>query len=118
MSVLYDDVQMGPITSQEYKTFEIHVVTIQISMTEYHHWINGQAHHLLFITQQSMWENESGKSSHLSIFTLKHLMVPLKHKLILGIPMDQGSDRPILNWSMVPFFKRKGPIDRLLKRVL
>ena len=58
MSVLYDDVEMdqkkllnfdvcvvwwcwdGPINSQEYKSFEIYEVTIKISMTEYHHWIN------------------------------------------------------------------------------
>ena len=44
MSVLYDDVQIyGSINSQEYKSSEIYVVTIKISMTEYHHWINGQA---------------------------------------------------------------------------
>ena len=30
----------GPINSQEYKSFAIYVVTIKISMTEYHHWIN------------------------------------------------------------------------------
>ena len=36
----------GPINSQEYKSFEIYAVTIKISMTEYHHWINGQAYHL------------------------------------------------------------------------
>ena len=36
----------GPINSQEYKSFKIHAVTIKISMTEYHRWINGQAHHL------------------------------------------------------------------------
>ena len=36
----------GPINSQEYKSFEIHVVPIKISMTEYHHWINGQVHHV------------------------------------------------------------------------
>ena len=33
----------GPIHSQEYKSFEIYEVTIKISMTEYHHWINSQA---------------------------------------------------------------------------
>ena len=32
--------------SQEYKSFKIYAVTIKISMTEYHHWINGQPHHL------------------------------------------------------------------------
>ena len=31
----------GPINSQEYTRFEIHAVSIKISMTEYHHWING-----------------------------------------------------------------------------
>ena len=36
----------GPINSQEYKSFEIYEVTIKISMTEYHHWINSQAYHL------------------------------------------------------------------------
>ena len=36
----------GPINNQKYKNFEIYVVTIKISMTEYHHWINGEAHHL------------------------------------------------------------------------
>ena len=36
----------GPTNSQEYKRFEIYTVTMKISMTEYHHWINGQAHHL------------------------------------------------------------------------
>ena len=35
----------GSINSQEYKSFEIYAVTIKISMTEYHHWINGQAYH-------------------------------------------------------------------------
>ena len=30
----------GPINSQEYKRFEMYAVTIKISMTEYHHWIN------------------------------------------------------------------------------
>ena len=37
MSVLYDDVQNGPIHSQEYNSFDIHAVTINISMIEYHH---------------------------------------------------------------------------------
>ena len=36
----------GPINSQKYKSFEIYAVTIKISMTEYHHWINGQTYHL------------------------------------------------------------------------
>ena len=36
----------GPINCQKYKSFEIYAVTIKISMTEYYHWINGQAHHL------------------------------------------------------------------------
>ena len=31
---------------QEYKSFEIGAVTIKISMTEYHHWINYQAYDL------------------------------------------------------------------------
>ena len=42
MSVLYDDVQMYQYTGmQEYKSFEIYAVTINIYMIEYHHWING-----------------------------------------------------------------------------
>ena len=32
--------------SQEYRSFEIYVVTIKISMTEYHHWINRRAYRL------------------------------------------------------------------------
>ena len=32
----------GPVNSQEYNSFEIYAVIIRISMTEYHHWINGQ----------------------------------------------------------------------------
>ena len=43
MSVLYNDVQMEQPGMQQ---FEIYAVTIKISMTEYHHWINSQAHHL------------------------------------------------------------------------
>ena len=35
----------GPINSQEY-SFEIYAVSIKVSMTEYHHWINGLADHL------------------------------------------------------------------------
>ena len=46
MYVLYDDRSDGPINSQEYKSLEIYAVTIKICMTEYHHWINGQTHHL------------------------------------------------------------------------
>ena len=47
MSVLYDNVQMSrPINSKEYKSVDIYGVTIKISMTEYHHWINGQAYNL------------------------------------------------------------------------
>ena len=47
MSVLYmyNDVE-GSINSQECKSFEIDAVTIKKSMTKYHHWINGLAHHL------------------------------------------------------------------------
>ena len=33
----------GPINSQEYNSFEMYAVNIKISMTDYHHWINGQA---------------------------------------------------------------------------
>ena len=36
----------GPINSQEYKRFETYAVTMKMSMTEYHHWITGQAYHL------------------------------------------------------------------------
>ena len=46
MSVLYDNVQMDQLYNQEYKSFEIYVVTIKVSMTEYPHCINGQAYHL------------------------------------------------------------------------
>ena len=37
MSALYDDVNYGPLNSQEYKSFEIYAVSIKISMTEYNH---------------------------------------------------------------------------------
>ena len=47
----------GPIYSQEYQSFEINAVTIKISMTEYHHWINGQTYQFI-LTQQSMRRNE------------------------------------------------------------
>ena len=50
--------------SQEYKSFDIYVVTIKISMTEYHHLINYLADGL-FLTLQSMGENEYGISGHL-----------------------------------------------------
>ena len=46
MSVLYDDVQ---ITQPEYKSFEIYAVSIKISMTEYHHWINDLVDHLFYM---------------------------------------------------------------------
>ena len=36
----------GPLNSQEYKSFEIYAVSIKISMTEYHHWINNLVDHL------------------------------------------------------------------------
>ena len=59
------------------------VVAIKISMTEYHNWINCQAHHL-FWTQQSMGREEYDKSGHLSIFTsLKHL------KALVNIVVDR-----------------------------
>ena len=57
----------GPINSQEYKSFEIYAVSIKISMTEYHHWINGLSDHLFYL-QQSMGRNEYGISGHLHIF--------------------------------------------------
>ena len=41
----------GQINNQEYKSFEIYAVTIKIYMTEYHHWINGQAYHLFLNTE-------------------------------------------------------------------
>ena len=47
MSVLYNgghDVQME--YSHECKSFDIYIVTIKISMTEYHHSINRKAHGL------------------------------------------------------------------------
>ena len=46
MSVLYDDDHSGPLNSKEYKRFEIYAVSIKISMTEYHHWINELVVHL------------------------------------------------------------------------
>ena len=46
MSVLYDDVQMDQYTARNTTSFEIYAVTIKISMTEYHNWINRQAHGL------------------------------------------------------------------------
>ena len=46
MSVLYNDVQIDTINSQEYKSFEIDAITIKISMTEYHHVINRQTYGL------------------------------------------------------------------------
>ena len=49
MSVLYDDVQKGQVNSQECKSFEIDAVTVKKSLTEYHHWINGRAHHFILI---------------------------------------------------------------------
>ena len=42
MSVLYADVHMDQETARN----EVYAVTIKISMTEYHHRINGQAYHL------------------------------------------------------------------------
>ena len=74
----------GPINSQEYKSFEIYVVTLKISMTEYRHRIKSDFPFIL--TQQSMGRNESGKSGHLFIFTsLKHLMVLLMCKFFSGL---------------------------------
>ena len=47
MLYTYNDVQNGrSINSQECKSFDIDAVTIKNSMTEYHHRINGLAHHL------------------------------------------------------------------------
>ena len=40
----------GPVNSQEYKSFEIYAVSIKISMTEYHHWINDLVDHLFYNT--------------------------------------------------------------------
>ena len=36
----------GPLNSQESQSFEIYAVSIEISMTEYHHWINDLVDHL------------------------------------------------------------------------
>ena len=36
----------GPLNSQEYKIFEIYAVSIKISMTAYHRWINNLVDHL------------------------------------------------------------------------
>ena len=62
------------MNSQVYNSFEIDTVTIKISMTEYHYFINRAD--LWFMAELSMGRN--GKSGHLSIFTLKHLLMPLK----------------------------------------
>ena len=74
MSVLYDD---GPLNSQEYKSFDIYVVSIQISMTEYQ--LNKRSGRPFILTQQSMGRNDYGIFGNLHIFTfLKHLMVLLR----------------------------------------
>ena len=47
--VVYDDVQIDRNNKKKNRnttSFVIYSVTIKISMTEYHHWINGQAYHL------------------------------------------------------------------------
>ena len=36
----------GPLNSQEYKSFELYALSVKISMTECHHWINDMVHHL------------------------------------------------------------------------
>ena len=60
------------VWSQEYKKIEI-TFTIQIFMTYYHHLINRQAYGLFYITQQSMGENECGKSGCLfSLFEARN----------------------------------------------
>ena len=68
MSVLYDDVQIWQINSQELFFFEIYAVSIKIPMIEYHHLINGLVDHYFILTQQSMGRNEYGISGHLHIF--------------------------------------------------
>ena len=62
--------------SQEYKSFDISAVT-QETVTEYHHLINHQTYmcYILTVTQQCV---KSGHLSIFSIFTFKHLMMPLK----------------------------------------
>ena len=62
MYVLYDDVQMD----QEYKSFEIYAVIIK--MIEYHHWINGQAHHLF--KHSSLWGEMSKINPVTCLFSL------------------------------------------------
>ena len=42
-----------PLNSQEYKSFEIYAVSIKISMTEYHHWINDLVDYLFL--HSSLW---------------------------------------------------------------
>ena len=49
----------GPINSQEYESFEIYAVTIKIFLTEFHHWINGQAH----LCQHSSLRGETKKTN-------------------------------------------------------
>ena len=53
MSLLYDDVQMDQETGRNTKVLKIYVVIIKISMTGYHHWINGQTYHLFY--HSSLW---------------------------------------------------------------
>ena len=57
----------GPLNSQEYKSFEIYVVSIKISMTEYH-LLNKRSGRPFILTQQSIGRNEYGISGHLHIF--------------------------------------------------
>ena len=57
MFVLYDDVQMDPINSQEYNSFEIYAVTHQ----DIYDWIssiNKRSGSPFILTQQSMGRTE------------------------------------------------------------
>ena len=53
MSVVLYWCAEGSINSQEYKSFEIYAVTINISMTEYNHWISSLADRLFY--HYSLW---------------------------------------------------------------
>ena len=68
MPVLYNDVHMDSKNSQEYKSFDIYVVTIKISMTEYRYLINSLAHGLFW--HYSLWGKWGGFFQVTCIFSL------------------------------------------------
>ena len=69
----------GPITIQEYNSFEIYAVSIKISTRLNISPQNERSGRPFILTQQSMGRNEYGISGRLHIFAfLKHLMVLLR----------------------------------------